>query len=222
MLKGSKHSEEVKKRMSKSHEGNKSMVGRHLSEEWKSNISKGGLGLKRPERSNDWKRKIGLYRRGKKASLETKKKMSESHKGHHVSDYTKQRMIEYNKNRVFSSETRNKMREAKKGKFLGNNNPNWKDGRAPLNHKIRTSSEMKLWKKACLEKDNFTCAKTGQIGGKLEIHHINNFASFPELRTSIQNGITLSKESHIAFHKQYGKINNTKEQLEEFLGYKLV
>lgn len=76
---------------------------------------------------------------------------------------------------------------------------------------------MKLWKKACLERDNFTCQKTKQRGGKLRVHHINNFADFPELRTAINNGITLSEKSHKEFHQIYGVSNNTKEQLEEFL-----
>lgn len=93
-------------------------------------------------------------------------------------------------------------------------------GLTPLNEKIRKSLEMKLFKKACLERDNFTCQKTGKKGGKLEVHHINNFADFPELRTSIENGITLSIESHKEFHKKYGKRNNTYNQLIEFLNNK--
>jgi hypothetical protein len=68
-----------------------------------------------------------------------------------------------------------------------------------------------------MERDNFTDQKTGIKGGDLEIHHINNFAEFPELRTSIENGITFSKKSHQEFHKKYGYKNNTIEQLEEFL-----
>jgi len=36
-------------------------------------------------------------------------------------------------------------------------------------------------------------------------------------RTSIDNGITLSKEVHKEFHKRYGIKNNTREQLEEFI-----
>jgi hypothetical protein len=93
----------------------------------------------------------------------------------------------------------------------------WKGGITPENHKIRSSLEMKLFRKACMERDNFTCQKTGERGGRLVVHHINNFADFPELRTSIENGITLSKESHKEFHRIYGVKNNTKEQLLEFL-----
>ena len=59
--------------------------------------------------------------------------------------------------------------------------------------------------------------KTGQRGGDLQVHHINNFAEFEELQTSIENGITLSKQAHKEFHKKYGYKNNTLEQLIEFL-----
>ena len=59
--------------------------------------------------------------------------------------------------------------------------------------------------------------KSGIKGGNLQAHHINNFSDFPELRTSIENGITLSNKAHIEFHKKYGKKNNTEKQLLEFL-----
>lgn len=105
----------------------------------------------------------------------------------------------------------------KRPNISGENSPHWQGGITTENHKIRTSLEMKLFRKACMERDNFTDQKTGQRGGRLVVHHINNFADFRELRTSIENGITLSVESHRAFHKKYGKRNNTKEQLLEFL-----
>ncbi len=76
---------------------------------------------------------------------------------------------------------------------------------------------MKLWRKVIFERDNFTCQKTGIKGGKLHPHHINNFADFSELRTSIENEITLSQKSHKEFHKIYGNKNNTRSQLKEFL-----
>lgn len=94
---------------------------------------------------------------------------------------------------------------------------NWKGGVTPVNHKIRQSLEMKYWRKANMEMNDFTCQKCMQIGGQLIVHHINNFADFPELRTSISNGITFCKKCHCLFHNKYGKKNNTKEQLLEFL-----
>lgn len=102
-------------------------------------------------------------------------------------------------------------------KISGKKSHLWKGGITPINEKIRTSLEYKLWRKSCFIRDNFTDAKTGIQGGSLVVHHINNFADFPELRTSPENGITLSKESHKEFHKIYGKHNNTREQLEKFL-----
>ena len=94
---------------------------------------------------------------------------------------------------------------------------NWKGGINPVNDTIRKSLEYRLWRKACIERDNFTCQISRQNGGDLEVHHINNFADFPELRLDINNGITMSKELHKLFHKIYGNKNNTREQLEEFL-----
>jgi len=66
--------------------------------------------------------------------------------------------------------------------------------------------------------NGYTCQKIGIKGGHLVAHHIQNFAQFPELRFAIDNGITLSKQAHNEFHKRYGRKNNNREQLDEFLG----
>lgn len=102
-------------------------------------------------------------------------------------------------------------------KLSGVNCHLWKGGISKENDKVRGSMEMRLWKKSCMERDNYTDQKTGVRGGKLEVHHINNFSSCIELRTSISNGITFSKESHKLFHKIYGIKNNNLTQLLEFL-----
>ena len=98
-------------------------------------------------------------------------------------------------------------------KMMGENNPRWKGGISSESDKARHNFEMGLWRRAVLERDNFTCQKYGTKGGKLNVHHINNFSEFIELRTSIENGITLSEKAHKEFHKIYGKQNNTREQL---------
>ncbi len=105
-------------------------------------------------------------------------------------------------------------------KITGKNANNWQGGISTENEIIRHRKEIRLWRKACMERDDFTCQKTGVRGGYLQVHHINNFADFPELRTSLSNGITLSKESHLEFHKLYGKRNNTREQLLDYLNTK--
>lgn len=104
-----------------------------------------------------------------------------------------------------------------KGFLSKENHWNWKGGINPKNDTIRKSVEIKLWHKAVLERDYFTCQKCKVSGGKLNAHHINNFADFPELRTSIENGIIFCKKCHILFHKKYGFRNNTREQLIKFL-----
>lgn len=136
---------------------------------------------------------------GRKQSEETKNKIGNSLRG--------------KKRKQFTKETRIKMGEShKKEKHW-----NWKGGITPLKKLIRDSVETKEWRKSCLIRDNFVCQKTRISGGELEVHHINNFADFPELRFEVDNGIVLSKESHKLFHKLYGVKNNTKEQLKEFI-----
>lgn len=103
----------------------------------------------------------------------------------------------------------------KKGRI---NPPKGLGNKTPYNHKMRMRLEYKDWHRKCLERDNFTCQKTGKRGGVLEVHHILNYSQHPELRLEVLNGITLSKESHRLFHKTYGQTNNTIEQLEEFIG----
>ena len=96
----------------------------------------------------------------------------------------------------------------------------WNSGKGNINFENqlqRKREEYKLWRNSVFERDNFTCQKTGQRGGRIVAHHINNFADFPDLRTSISNGITLSDKAHREFHKLYGRRNNTMEQLIEYL-----
>ena len=121
-----------------------------------------------------------------------------------------------NKGKKMSEEQKEKLSKIKTGKtgILSNA---WKGGLTSKNTLIRSSLEGKLWKKSVFTRDNFTCQKTGQRGGKLEAHHINNFSEFVELRFAIDNGITLSESAHKEFHKIYGKKNNTKAQIDEFL-----
>jgi hypothetical protein len=155
------------------------------------------------QKENSRKRMIGnKLALGRKFSKESIEKISKAKTG--------------KKRKPFSVELRRKMRENN----LGSKSRFWKGGITPENDKARRSLEYKLWRKACFERDNFTCQKTGQIGGDLQVHHINNFSEFKELRTSINNGITLSKNAHKEFHNIYGIKNNTDEQIKKFLDKK--
>jgi 5-methylcytosine-specific restriction endonuclease McrA len=204
-----KMSEETRKKIS--------LIKRNPSEETRKKLS--DAAKRRPPMSEETRKKISdAVKRRPPASEETRKKMSESLKGENHPNWGKHP----------SEATLKKQSESHMGNpgfWTGKNRPDisgenchlWRGGITRKNNKVRQSLEMKLAKRAALERDNFTCQKTGQLGGKLEVHHINNFAGVIELRFALDNLITLSKESHKEFHKIYGKKNNTQEQMDEFL-----
>jgi len=105
--------------------------------------------------------------------------------------------------------------EFKKGENVGERNTNWRGGITTENEKIRHNTNNKIWKKSVLTRDNFTCQRCGSCK-KLNVHHINNFADFPEVRFAIDNGIIFCQKCHKEFHKRYGKRNNTSKQLLEY------
>jgi hypothetical protein len=82
------------------------------------------------------------------------------------------------------------------------------------------------WIKSVFKKDDYTCQKCFERGGKLEAHHIYNYSKYKNLRVEIKNGITLCNECHRlnenSFHRTFGINDNTKEQLEIFLNRKLI
>lgn len=156
---------------------------------------------------------------GKHHTKKSKQKMSRNRKGKRCSIKTefKKGMIPWNKGKKgllkHSKETREKI-----GLFhKGNKNVNWKGGISSENEKIKGSIEYRLWRESVFARDNWICQKCGKRGVLLNPHHILSFSKYPELRTSIENGITLCQKCHIEFHKKYGRKNNTKEQLIEFL-----
>ena len=71
----------------------------------------------------------------------------------------------------------------------------------PNNQDDRFTKEYKLWREAVYQRDNFTCQACGQKGGELNAHHIKAYALYPDLRTSIENGVTLCKDCHKAVHR---------------------
>jgi hypothetical protein len=78
-------------------------------------------------------------------------------------------------------------------------------GRAPWersNKDDRNTLKYKEWRSKVFERDDFTCKKCGQRGGVLNAHHIKSFAKHKNLRTIVENGITLCKKCHKTLHKE--------------------
>ena len=79
---------------------------------------------------------------------------------------------------------------------------NYKGGITPENKVIRNSQQMSYWRSEVFKRDKYTCQKCFSIGGALNAHHIQHFATHPELRTKLSNGITLCVQCHREEHKK--------------------
>jgi len=181
-------------------EGN---LGKIMSIEARQKISLAQKRRKHKPLSEEGRRNMSLAKKGKKLSKEHKKKLKENWRTGKMKGMRGK--IPWNKGKKYPQ-------------FSGKNASQWKGGITPINIQIRTSFEYRLWSDSVWNRDNNCCQKCGEnITYKLVAHHILNFSSHIELRLAIDNGITFCRPCHKAFHKRYGKRNNTREQLLEFL-----
>lgn len=98
-------------------------------------------------------------------------------------------------------------------------NPNLTDSERFQNRDYPQYNE---WRLKVFERDTFKCQKCcDNSGGNLVAHHILNYAEYTELRVEVDNGITLCDYCHKDFHDKYGYRNNTREQLNDFLGWEM-
>lgn len=210
--KGKKISEETKRKIGLANKGKKPRLGSHLSEETKNKISKsekgklGSFGMLGKHHTEEWKIKMSVRYKGEKGYFYGKRHTDESKLKISIAKIGKKRM-------PLSLETRKKISVANSGE----KSYNWKGGIWKGNNKIRKSLEYKIWRESVFTRDNYTCKKCKRRGYKIDPHHILNFSSHLDLRFNIENGITLCRKCHNNFHNKYGKINNTAEQLKEYL-----
>ena len=89
------------------------------------------------------------------------------------------------------------------------------------------------WVSAVLARDGRKCQRCGNDNlsdskvvanlvvnkgnGYLVAHHVDAYDNYPQLRTRLDNGVTLCKDCDDDFHHEYGHKNNTRRQFERWL-----
>jgi len=77
----------------------------------------------------------------------------------------------------------------------------WNGGK----HKPRTfTPEYVEWRAQVYSRDKYTCQVCGEVGGKLNAHHIKSWKHFTEERFNLDNGVTLCYSCHVDIHKKDG------------------
>lgn len=103
-----------------------------------------------------------------------------------------------------------KMPKEIRDKNSGANHYNWKGGYGSINMQIRKSYEYRQWTQTIFKRDNYTCKTCNSRGGRLEAHHIVQFAKLiiiNNIKTlkegidckdlwNLDNGQTLCKVCH--------------------------
>jgi len=198
---------------------NPPMIGKTHKNESKGKISKTKQG------AIPWnKGTIGLqiaWNKGKKEiySEETLKKMSDAKQGYIPWNMGKTGVqIAWNKGIPCSEETKQKLSDACKGRFEQEDSPHWNPNLTDEERQIRRNyPEYAEWRTEVYKRDNYICQICFKRGGNINAHHIESYRNNPDLRTELSNGITMCEEHHKDFHHQYGRGNNTKQQLIEFI-----
>lgn len=100
----------------------------------------------------------------------------------------------------------------------GINNPAWNPDLTDEERENRRDyKEYDEWRGAVYERDGYTCQKCGEVGNSINAHHIEAFNTSKDLRTTLNNGITLCVDCHDNFHRVYGRGGNTRAQFDEWM-----
>lgn len=85
----------------------------------------------------------------------------------------------------------------------------------------RVNPNYTKWRKAVLERDKYYC-RICHSQDRLEVHHIKRFATHPDIRWNIDNGLTLCHDCHIGFRnreEEYTDMLNTIRQVKVEVWY---
>jgi len=64
----------------------------------------------------------------------------------------------------------------------------------------RNSPEYRIWRRNVYQRDGFACMDCGEVGGELNVHHIEAYAKNKKLRLDVNNGVTLCVSCHKKRH----------------------
>lgn len=173
------------------HESKKSYAERKFCSRQCANNAKVGTKL-----SDEHKRKIGLAWTGRKHSLESIAKMSGKNSYRWKGGKPKCVDCGSTMSNVYAS----RCVDCYKKFAVGENSSHWMGGITPKNLKIRNSKQMKDWRVAVFERDNYTCQICSQTGGSLNAHHVVPFSVNEDLRFDVENGQTLCSKCHTMVH----------------------
>lgn len=105
--------------------------------------------------------------------------------------------------------------ECGKNKIAGENNYQWIEDREEGVR--RSNRDTQAWRKAVFDRDDYTCKCCNTRGATLNAHHLFDYQHHRDLALEVSNGVTLCKQCHVDFHKEYGaKVANTPDQFIQF------
>ncbi len=105
---------------------------------------------------------------------------------------------------------------------------NWKDQTVSIKGVIGTARgshynprmenpSYQAWRIKVLRRDGFMCTYPGcRETSYLHAHHIQNYSNHKELRHEVENGLSLCRYHHLAFHNMYGYHGNTVWEIVDF------
>jgi hypothetical protein len=126
--------------------------------------------------------------------------------GRSRSDETRRKIAEKARGRTVSSETKQKIVQTKLSRGTlpsGESHYRWKGGRS---WRRFAEPEYIAWRNAVLERDGYQCNDCRTVRKKhekgLAAHHLLAYATHPELRLEVSNGVTLCRHCHMARHSK--------------------